>query len=110
MFPAEGADGIHDPIHLPEGHTMHPLVQILEGSLDGISVGVIALMVIGKEHLQNGTGITTVVGWVIRHILPQYRNIFIHQRHRLSSLPASFCHPGGSCSGTADTRPLPDIP
>ena len=38
MLPAEGTDGIHDPIHLPEGHTVHPLVQILKSSLHGILI------------------------------------------------------------------------
>lgn len=38
MFPAEDTDGIDDPIHLPEGHTMHSLVQILKGSFHGIRI------------------------------------------------------------------------
>ena len=45
MLPAEGADGIHDPIHLPEWHTMHSLVQILKGSLTSIGVGIVAFRV-----------------------------------------------------------------
>ena len=28
-----------------------------------------------------------------------------YSRYHPSSLPASFCRPGGSCSGTAGTRP-----
>lgn len=52
MLPAEGANSIHDPIHLPKGHTVHPLVQVLEGSLDSIGVGIVTLMVIGISKME----------------------------------------------------------
>lgn len=78
MLPAEGTDGIDDLIHLSEGHTMHPLVQILKSSLHRIGVGVIALMVIGKEHLQNGMGIAAIIGWVLRQMAFQDLDIFIY--------------------------------
>ena len=71
MLPAKGTDRIHDSIHLPEGHTVHPLVQILKGNLDGIGVGIIALVVIGEGHLQDGMGIAAVVRWVFFLTLPQ---------------------------------------
>jgi len=105
VIPAQGTNGIHDPIHLPEGHTVHPLVQILKGCLHGIRVGVVAFVVIGEEHLQDGIGIAAVIGRVLCHMAFQYLHILIHPLHHPSSLPASSCRPGGSCSGTADTRP-----
>ena len=105
VFPAEGTDSIDDPIHFPEGHTVHPLVQILKGCLHRISVGVVAFMVIGEEHLQDGIGITAVVGWVLRYVAFRDLYILIHSRYRPSLLPASFCRPGGSYSGTASTQP-----
>ena len=80
MLPAEGTDGIYDPIHLPEGHTVHSLIQILKGCLYSIRVGIVAFVVIDEEHLQNGVGIAAVVGWVFFRLLPQYRNILIHSR------------------------------
>ena len=85
---------------------MHPLVQILKSSLHGIGIGIVALLVICKKHIQDGMGIAvSVVGWMIRHILFQHFDIVIPLQHWLSSLPASFCRPAGSCSETADTRP-----
>ena len=105
MLPAKSTDSIHNPIHLPEGHTVHPLVQVLKCCLHRISVGVVAFMVIGEEHLQDGIGVTAVVGWVLGYISFQGFDVLIHSRHRPSSLPASFCRPGGSCSGTVGTRP-----
>ena len=45
MLPAEGTDDIHDPIHFPEGHTVHSLVQILKGGFHGIGIGVVAFVV-----------------------------------------------------------------
>ena len=72
MLPAKGTDRIHDSIHLPEGHTVHPLVQILKGNLDGIGVGIIALVVIGEGHLQDGMGIAAVVRWVFFLTLGQF--------------------------------------
>lgn len=110
MLPSEGADCIHDPIYLPEGHTIHPLVQILKGGLHGIGVGVIAFVVIAEKHLQDGLCIAAVVGWILCHTVFQDHNILIDPRHRLSSLPASSCRPDGSCFGTADTPPQPDTP
>lgn len=110
MLPSEGTDSIHHPLHLPERHTMHPLVQILKGSFHGIGIGVIAFMVIDVEHLQDGVGITAVVGWILCHMAFQDLDILIHSRYRPSLLPASFCRPGGSCFGTAGTRPYPGIP
>ena len=62
MFPTEGTNSIYDPIHFPEGHTVHLLVQILKGSLHGIRVGVVAFVVIGEEHLQDRLGIAALVG------------------------------------------------
>ena len=50
MLPTEGTDHINDPIHLAEWHAVHPLVQILKSSLHGIGIGVVALLVICKEH------------------------------------------------------------
>ena len=46
MLPEESADGIHDPIHFTEGHTVHPLVEILKGGLHGIRVCVIAFSLV----------------------------------------------------------------
>lgn len=83
MFPAEGTDGIDDLIHLSEGHTMHPLVQILKSSLHRIGVGVIALMVIGKEHLQDGVGIIAEAGQVLRHMAFKGFDILIHPQNYL---------------------------
>lgn len=89
MLPAESADGIHDPIHLPERHTMHPMVQSLKGCLHGIGVGIITFMVTGEKHLQDRVGIAvTVVGWVLCHMASQGIDIPIHSQHHLSSLPA----------------------
>lgn len=42
-----------------------------QGNLHGIGIGVIALVVIGKEHLQDGMGIAAVVGWILCHIPSQ---------------------------------------
>ena len=50
MFPTESADCIDNPIHFPERHTVHPLIQILKSGLDGIIVGVIAFMVIATGN------------------------------------------------------------
>jgi len=105
MFPAEGADNIHDPIHFPQGHTVHPLVQILKGCLHGTGIGVIAFVVIAVKHLQDGVGIAAVVGWILCHMAFKDLDILIHSQYRPSSLPASFCRPGESCFGTADTQP-----
>jgi len=38
VFPAEGTGSIHDPIHLPKGYTVHPLVQVLKGCFHGIGI------------------------------------------------------------------------
>ena len=88
----------------PEGDTVHPQVQILKGGFQRFGVGVVSFVVIALRHIQNRVGIATVVGRIICRILPQCRNILIHYRSHPSSLPTSFCCPGGSCSGTADTR------
>ena len=58
MALAEGTDRIDDLVHFPQGHTVHPLVQILKGSLHCICDRVIALMVIGEEHLQDAWYVT----------------------------------------------------
>ena len=38
MIRAEGADRIDDPIHLPEGHSVHFLIQCVEISFDLVVV------------------------------------------------------------------------
>ena len=104
MLPAEGTDGIHDPIHLPQGHTVHPLVQIIKGGFHGMGVCVIALVVVAEEHLQDGIGIAAVVGGLY-HMVFQDLDILAHSYHRPALLPASFCRPGENYSGTAVTQP-----
>ena len=84
MLPAEGTDGIDDPIHLPEGHTVHSLVQILKGSLDCIGGSIIALMVIGIKHLYDGMRIVAVVRRILCRMAFQYFNVLIHPLFRHS--------------------------
>ena len=53
---AEGADWIHDLIHLPEWHAIHQLVQLMEVLLDLVIVHQIDFVVGFVEHIQNGLG------------------------------------------------------
>ena len=79
MSPAEGADHINDPIHLPEGHPVHLQVQIGKGCFDLSIIQPITFTVSVVQHIQDGVAVTiTVVGWVIRHILPQLGYQFFH--------------------------------
>ena len=45
MVTAEGADWIHDLIHLPQRHTVHQLVQLVEILLDLVIVHQIDFVV-----------------------------------------------------------------
>lgn len=56
MVTAEGADWIHDLIHLPEWHAIHQLVQFMEVLLDLVIVHQIDFVVGFVEHIQNGLG------------------------------------------------------
>ena len=79
MLPAESADYINDPIHLPEGHSVHPLVQIGKGCFNLSVVQPVALTVSEVQHIQDRVAVAvTVVWWMIRHILPQLGNQFFH--------------------------------
>ena len=42
MLLAEGACRIYDPIHFPEEHTAHPLIQILKDGRYSNGIGVVA--------------------------------------------------------------------
>jgi len=82
MLPAEGADHINDPIHLPEGHIMHLLVQIGKGCFDFSIVQPVAFTVPVVQHIQDRVAVAvTVVWWMIRHILPQLKFQFFHKHH-----------------------------
>ena len=79
MLPAEGADHINDPIHLPEGHSVHPLVQIGKGCFDLSVVQPVAFAVSVVQHIQDRMAVTiAIVWWMIRHILPQLSYQFFH--------------------------------
>ena len=72
MFPAEGADRINDPIHLPEGHTVHLLVQIGKGCLDRSIVQPVTFAVSVIQHIKDRVAVAVTVVWrMIRHILSQ---------------------------------------
>ena len=72
MLPAEGADHINDPIHLPEGHTMHLLVQIGKGCFDLSIIQSVAFAVSVVQHIQDGMAVTiAIIGRMICHMLPQ---------------------------------------
>ena len=53
---AEGADWIHDLIHLPERHAVHQLVQLVEILLDLVIIHQVDFVVGFVEHIQNGLG------------------------------------------------------
>ena len=53
---AEGADWIHDLIHLPERHAIHQLVQLMEVLLDLAIIHQVDFVVGFVEHIQNGLG------------------------------------------------------
>jgi len=79
MLPAEGADYINDPIHLPEGHPVHLLVQIGKGSFDLSIIQPVAFAVSIVQHIQDRVAVAvTVVWWMIRHILLQLGYQFFH--------------------------------
>ena len=56
MVTAEGADWIHDLIHLPKRHAVHQLVQFVETLLDLVIVHQIDFVVGFVEHIHNGLG------------------------------------------------------
>ena len=79
MLPAEGADYINDPIYFPKGHPVHLLVQVSKGNFDLIIVQPVAFAVSVVQHIQDRVAVTiAVVGWIIRHILPQLGCYFFH--------------------------------
>ena len=51
---AEGADWIYDLIHLPERHTVHQFVQLMEILLDLFIIHQLDFIVGFVEHIQNG--------------------------------------------------------
>ena len=53
---AEGADRIHDFVHLPERHAIHQLIQFMEILLDLVIIHQIDFVVGFVEHVQNGLG------------------------------------------------------
>ena len=56
MVVAEGADWIHDLIHLPERHAIHQLIQLVEILPDLVIIHQIDFVVGFVEHIQNGLG------------------------------------------------------
>ena len=51
---AEGADWIYDLIHLPERHTVHQFVQLMEILLDLFIIHQVDFIVGFIEHIQDG--------------------------------------------------------
>lgn len=45
MFPAEGADSVNDLVHLPQGYSVHALVEFIKGCLDGVVVKAVAFVI-----------------------------------------------------------------
>ena len=68
----------------------------------GVAVGGVTLIAFYKEMFKKNI--------ILRHIPIQGIEVLIHHRHRLSKPPASFSHPAGSCSETANTQPWPGVP
>ena len=62
MLPAEGAEGIDDPVHVLQGHAVHGLVQVIKICLDLFVVGGAALVVALIQHIQNGITVAKAGG------------------------------------------------
>ena len=45
IVPAKGAEGIHNRVHLPQGHSVHCLVQFMKTSFDVVTVHVVCIVV-----------------------------------------------------------------
>ena len=60
VVPAKGADGIHNRVHLPQGHSAHCLVQFMETSLDLVTVHVVCIVVRFIQKGQDGISIAKV--------------------------------------------------
>ena len=65
MIPAEGADGVDDPVHLAQLHAVHPLVQFVEVRLDLGTVHGVDFVVGFIEQSQGGRTVAEV-GRILR--------------------------------------------
>ena len=60
IVPAKGADGIHNRVHLPQGHSVHCLVQFMKTSFDVVTVHVVCIVVRFIQKGQDGISIAKV--------------------------------------------------
>ena len=60
MIPAELADRVYDFVHLPERHSIHLLVELVEIRTNLLVVIGIVFVVTFVEHSQNGLSIAKV--------------------------------------------------
>lgn len=60
MFPAEGADGIDDLIHLPQALTGHLSVQFIKAVFNSAVIQTVGFSVTLVEHGEYGISITEV--------------------------------------------------
>ena len=65
MIPAEGTDRVNDPVHLPQGHTIHSLIQCVEICFDFIVVHGIGFAVCLVKKAKDGIRISWIQ-WVRR--------------------------------------------
>ena len=52
MIPAEGTDWVDDLVHLPDGFSVHHLVELVEVRLNGFVIQTIGILVSFVEHRQ----------------------------------------------------------
>ena len=82
MIPAEFADRIDDVIHLPERHSVHLLVELMEVRTDLFVIVGIVFVVAFVEHGQDGVAVPKV-WWMLCNVPFQSFQEFFHVHHLL---------------------------
>lgn len=80
MIPAELADRVYDFVHLPERHSIHLLVELVEIRTNLLVVIGIVFVVTFVEHSQNGLSIAKV-WWMLCNMPFQSFQKFFHCYH-----------------------------